>query len=87
MDDLDHHLAEAVASELRNVSKPLMRATDQDTGRATRMMKEHMLTFINGVERDIAEAKDVRATVDQRIEDLNKSLASAKTAYAMLITA
>jgi hypothetical protein len=86
MDDLDQHLNDAVASELRNLTKPQLRATDQDTGRATRTMKEHMLTFINGVERDIVEAEAVRDTIDLRIRDLDKTLASAKTAYAMLVT-
>jgi hypothetical protein len=77
----NHELAE-VRPGVSNIAK----VTNPDTGRSSRSMEEQMQKIIAGLDREIADAEQVRDVVDRRINDLSKARAVAKTAYAMLLT-
>ena len=65
---------------------PVAKATNENTGRASANMIDQMQKVIETIERDIAEADEVRLTVTRRINDLRRALAASKAAVEMLKT-
>jgi len=68
----------------RDRSKIVADATHEDTERSSHKMQEQMEVIVQGLEREITEAKEVRATTDKRIKDLSFSLDAAKAALDVL---
>jgi phage shock protein A len=49
-------------------------------------MKEQMQKIIAGLENDITEAEGIRDTINEKIRDMQRSLATARTAFTVLMT-
>jgi hypothetical protein len=59
-------------------------ATNPDTDRATRLMREQIEKIIAGIEKDIKEAEEVKSIIQKRIEDLNVTLSASKASLEVL---
>jgi len=68
----------------RDRSKIVSDVTDENTERSSHKMQEQMEIIVQGLEREIAEAKEIRAITDKRIKDLSFSLDAAKAALDVL---
>jgi hypothetical protein len=67
-----------------NRNKIVADAVNEDFERSSHSMQQQMEVIIAGLEREIAEAKEIQATVAKRIKDLNLSLDASKAALDVL---
>ena len=68
----------------KGIAQAVQEATDQDTDRATRLMYEQIQKIIEGFEREIKEANEVRDVAGKRIADLNTALSASRAALDVI---
>lgn len=68
----------------KGIAQAVEEATNKDTERTTRMMLEQHQKISEGLERQIAEATEVRDTITKYIGDLNTALNASKATVEVL---